>query len=392
MEIVSIDTYIVGTPAPHRGGKNWVFLKLTADDGTVGWGECNWTEYRERTLVQLIEDMTDPFILGTDPFEIEDLRARLYRGSHFLHVPGPLHAQVVGAVEMACWDLVGKAVGEPIHKLLGGKLNERLRSYTYLHSGWNPPEPPEKAAEVAADYVDQGFTAVKFEPFYPEDGPSDFSLKELEYAAEVVEAVRDAVGNECDILVGTHGQLHTQAAIRFADKIEAYDPLWLEEPVPPENVDEMAKVADSTTIPVATGERLLTKHQVSAVLEADAAQIIQPNVGMNGLLESKKIAGLCESQYVQIAPWMYCGPVAGAANLHLAACSPNFLIQEGIGKWDGFHAELLEDPIEWEDGFVHPPTDPGLGITVDESVLEEHSRNPLAAPEDRYQYQRHEIE
>jgi 2-dehydro-3-deoxyphosphogalactonate aldolase len=390
MAIAAVDTYVVGTPSPHKGGKNWVFLKLTDEDGTVGFGECNWTEYRAHTLVQLIEDLEKEFIIGTDPFEIEDLRARLYRGSHFLHVPGPLQAQVVGAIEMACWDIAGKQVEKPVYKLLGGKLNDELRSYTYLHWGWNPPEPPEKAGEVAAEYVEKGFTALKFEPLYPQDGPRDYSLEDLEYAASVVEAVREAVGDRCDILVGTHGQMYTQTAIRLAERIEKYDPLWLEEPVPPENVTEMAKVADATNIPVATGERLLTKHQVENVLQADAAQIIQPNVGMNGILESKKIAGMCESQYTQIAPWMYCGPVAGAANLQLAACSPNFLLQEGIEQWGGFHAELLEEPIEWADGYVKPPSGPGLGIEVDESVLEAHAHQPLPAPEDRHHYQHHE--
>ncbi|WP_158059588.1 mandelate racemase/muconate lactonizing enzyme family protein [Halorussus halophilus] len=390
MAIAEVDTYVVGTPPPHKGGQNWVFVKLTADDGTVGFGECNWTEYRAHTLVQLIEDLEEEFIIGTDPFEIEDLRARLYRGSHFLHVPGPLHAQVVGAIEMACWDIAGKQVGKPVYKLLGGKLNDELRSYTYLHWGWNPPESPEKAAEVAAEYVEKGFTALKFEPLYPQDGPRDYSLEDLEYAASVVGAVREAVGDRCDILVGTHGQMYTQTAIRFAERIEKYDPLWFEEPVPPENVNEMAKVADATNIPIATGERLLTKHQVENVLQADAAQIIQPNVGMNGILESKKIAGMCESQYAQIAPWMYCGPVAGAANLQLGACSPNFLLQEGIEQWGGFQAEILEEPIEWKDGYVRPPTGPGLGIEVDESVLKEHAHNQLPAPGDRHHYQHHE--
>lgn len=388
MTIAEVDTYVVGTPSPHKGGLNWVLVKLTTEDGVVGWGECNWTEHRAKTMVQLVEDMEEEFIIGTDPFEIEDIRARMYRGSHFLHVPGPIHAQVVGAIEMACWDIVGKAVGKPVHRLLGGQLNDEIRTYTYLHWGWDPPEPPEKAAQVAREFVDEGFTAVKFEPLYPQDGPKDYSLEEIDYAVSVVEAVREAVGDECDILVGTHGQMYPQTAIRFADRIEQYDPLWLEEPVPPENPREMAKVAESTTIPIATGERLLTKHQVQNVLDADAADIIQPNVGMNGILESKKIAGMCESQYVQIAPWMYCGPVGGAACLQLAACSPNFLIQEGIEKWGGFQAEILEDPIEWEDGYVTPPSGPGLGVEVDESAIEGRDHNPLPAPGDRHHYKR----
>ena len=172
--------------------------------------------------------------------------------------------------------------------------------------------------------------------------------------------VREAVGDRCDLLFGTHGQFTPAGAIRLAQRLEQYDPLWFEEPTPPEMPEEMAKVARGTSIPIATGERLTTKYEFSRVLETGAASILQLNLGrVGGLLEAKKIAGMAEAHYAQIAPHLYCGPVVGAANIQLSACSPNFLVLEGIRDWGGFHAEILKTPIEWEDGYVIPPTAPG---------------------------------
>jgi 2-dehydro-3-deoxyphosphogalactonate aldolase len=165
----------------------------------------------------------------------------------------------------------------------------------------------------------------------------------------------------------------TSSAIRLAKRLEQYDPLWLEEPVPPENVDEMARVARSTSIPIATGERLTTKYDFARLLTKQAASILQMNLGrVGGILEAKKIAGMAEAFYAQIAPHLYCGPVVGAANVQIAACSPNFLIQESIMTWGGFHAEILKTPMTWEDGYIIPPTAPGLGVELDEAVAEAH--------------------
>ena len=163
------------------------------------------------------------------------------------------------------------------------------------------------------------------------------------------------------------------SAIRLARRIERYDPLWFEEPTPPENPREMARVAAHTSIPIATGERLATKHEFARVLEAGAAAILQMALGrVGGLLEAKKIAGMAETYYAQIAPHLYCGPIEGAANIQISACTPNFLILEGIKDWGGFHAEILKTPIGWEEGYVIPPTAPGLGVELDEAVAAAH--------------------
>ena len=282
---------------------------------------------------------------------------------------------------MACWDIIGKAAGKPIYELLGGQIHERLRSYTYLYAEDRDGDDrvftdPDLAAERALEYVDAGFTAVKFDPTggYSAFDPRQPSMETLDRSELYVSRIREAVGSRADLLFGTHGQFTASGALRLAQRLEPYEPLWLEEPVPAEMPEEMARVAAGTTIPIATGERLATKYEFARVLQSGAARILQMNLGrVGGLLEAKKIAGMAEAHYAQIAPHLYCGPVVGAANIQLAACSPNFLILEGILDWSGFSADVLTTPIRWEAGYVIPSGEPGLGIELDEAVLEAHT-------------------
>lgn len=380
MKVVDFKTYIVGVPAPYKGGINWVFIKLTTDDGLEGWGECNVPTRREKTLVTYMEELCEQFIINkADPFDIEKIWKTLYEGGdcHFFRHPGTLASQANAAIEMACWDIVGKALNQPVYNLLGGKYNEKVRAYTYMHFQWTPGESAKKAGEVAAKLVEQGFTALKLDPIAPlVPQPREISLDELKYSEDVIKNIRNAVGNKCDILIGTHGQFTTHSAIRFIKRLEQYDPLWFEEPVPLENIDEMARIAGHTDVPIATAERLATKWEIRLLLEKQAAQIIQVNVGLNGIMEAKKIAGMAEAYFAQIAPWMYCGPIAAAANIQLDVCSPNFLIQEGIEKMDGFYAEILKEPIKWEKGYFIPPTKPGLGVELNEKVLVKYPPHP----------------
>ena len=234
---------------------------------------------------------------------------------------------------------------------------------------------PDLSAQRAAEYVKRGFTALKFDPAgrFASFDPRQPSLERLELSETFCRKLREAVGGEADLLFGTHGQFTVSGAIRLGKRLEKYEPLWFEEPVPPEMPEEMAEVARAVHIPVATGERLTTKYEFARVLETRAASILQMNLGrVGGLLEAKKIAGMAETRYAQIAPHLYCGPVVGAANLQLAACSPNFLILESILDWGGFHARILKTPIRWEDGYVIAPTAPGLGVELDEAVAEAH--------------------
>lgn len=377
MKITDVKTFLVGTPPPHLGGNNWLFVKVETDEGLVGYGECNATFDREKTLIQMIKDFSDMYVIGSDPFKVELLWETLTSGGHhYMRHGGMITTQAASAIEMACWDIIGKALNQPVYNLLGGKYNDRIRAYTYLE-GWHCSSSPETVGELFMKYVEMGFTAVKFdpvEPIYP--APRDLSLKDLQYAEDCVRSAREAVGNKCDIIIGTHGQLTTHAAIRLAERLEQYDPMWFEEPVPLENADEMARVAQHTTIPIATGERLCTKYEFVPLLEKQAAQIMQIHLGLNGILEAKKIAGMCQTHYAQIAPWMYCGPIAAAAAVQIDTCSPNFLIQEGLGTWTGFDSMIVKDYIKYENGFVTPPTAPGLGVELNEKVLAKYPPNP----------------
>jgi galactonate dehydratase len=378
VKITDVKTYVVENPPPHYGGPYWVFIKLTTDNGIEGFGEAYCVPFHPQIVALMIEDVCERYVVGSDPFKIERLWRIIYSSGYTQH-PDLSLVGVLSAIEMACWDIIGKELDKPVYELLGGKVHERLRSYTYLYPQASDKtdvySDPDLAAERAAEYVKQGFTAVKFDPVGPYSAfdPRQLSLEALERAEAFVKNIREAVGSKCDLLFGTHGQMTTSSAIRLAKRLERFDPLWLEEPVPPENVKEMARVARSTSIPIASGERLTTKYEFARLLENQAASILQMALGrVGGILEAKKIAGMAEAHYAQIAPHLYCGPIEGAANIQIATCSPNFLIQEGIKTWSGFHAEILKEPIRWEEGYIIPPTKPGLGVELDEEVAAKH--------------------
>jgi len=378
MKITDVKTYVVENPPPHYGGLYWVFIKLTTDNGVNGFGEAYSVPFHPQIVARMIADVYERYVMGFDPFKIERLWRIIYSSGYTqrsdLSIMG-----VLSAIEMACWDIIGKELDKPVYELLGGQVHEKLRAYSYLYpqetdktSVYNDPE---LAAERAAQYVKKGFTAVKFDPVRPYSAfdPRQLSLAALEHAEKFVKLLRDAVGSKCDLLLGTHGQMTASGAIRLAKRLEKFDPLWFEEPVPPENMEEMAWVACSTSIPIATGERLATKYEFARLLKMQAASILQMALGrVGGILEAKKIAGMAEAHYAQIAPHLYCGPIEGAANIQIDTCSPNFLIQEGIETWGGFHAEILKDPIRWEEGYIIPPTKPGLGVELDEEVAAMH--------------------
>jgi 2-dehydro-3-deoxyphosphogalactonate aldolase len=380
MKIVDAKTYVVGNPPPHYGGRYFIFLKLTTDSGVTGFGEVYAATFGPDTVARMIEDVCARHVLGADPFKIETLWRKVY-GSGYTLRPDLSLVAVLSGIEMACWDIIGKELGKPVYELLGGRVHETLRSYTYLYPETDDPadtrvyDDPDTAAEQAAKYLAQGFTAVKFDPAGPYSvfDPRQPSLEDLARSEAFVRKLREAVGTEADLLFGTHGQFTPAGAIRMARRIEPYDPLWFEEPVPPESPEQMARVARATSIPIATGERLTTKYEFARVLETGAAAILQMALGrVGGLLEAKKIAGMAEAHYAQIAPHLYCGPIEGAANIQISACSPNFLILESIQTWGGFHAEILKQPIEWQDGHVIPPSEPGLGVELDEDVAAAH--------------------
>jgi 2-dehydro-3-deoxyphosphogalactonate aldolase len=378
MKLTDIKTFVVGNPPPHNGSRYFIFVKLITDGHVEGVGEAYCVPFEPHLVAKLIEDVFERFVRGSDPHDIEALWRRVYSAGYTQH-PDLTLMGVLSALEMACWDIVGKEAGQPIYKLLGGRVHERLRCYTYIYAREGDRtdvyRDPDLAAERAAEYLAQGFTALKFDPAGPYsafDG-RQLALTDLERCERFMRQLRAAVGNRADLLFGTHGQMTAAGAIRLARRLEPYDPLWFEEPVPPDAPEEMAKVARATSIPIATGERLATKYDFGRLLDAQAAAILQMNLGrVGGILEAKKIAAMAEVRHVQIAPHLYCGPVVGAANIQLATCSPNFLILEGIERWDGFHADVLKKPIQWQEGYVIPPTGAGLGVELNEDFIAKH--------------------
>lgn len=383
MKIVEIKTFVFGNPPPTIGGRYFIFVKLTTDGGVIGYGEAYNAAFDPHVTAKMIEDLAERYLVDHDPHDIETFWRRCY-GSGFTQRPDTSLMGCVSALEMACWDIIGKEADQPVYKLLGGLVHETLRTYTYLYPKSGSVYPKEKinayndpdlAAEAAVACVKQGFDAVKFDPAGPYtvfDGHQP-RLEDIDLSVRMVKAVREAVGNKADILFGTHGQFTPAGAVRLAKAIEPFDPLWFEEPVPPDSVEAMAEVARKTSIPVAAGERLTTKFEFARVIEQRAAAILQPNSGrVGGILEMKKIGAMAEPHHIQIAPHCYCGPIVAAANIQAAATMPNFLILEAIKTFDGTHEKLLKKKIEWHDGHVIPSKEPGLGVELDETFVEAH--------------------
>lgn len=384
MKITGLKTFIVGNPSPFAGGRYFIFLKLVTDTGIEGVGEVYSASFAPKVVEAMIRDIFEYHLLDSDPFRIETFWRNAY-GRGYSQRPDISLMGVISGLEMAMWDIIGKATDKPVYELLGGKVHERLRSYTYIYPDFEAGEhaysnskaysDPDTAAERALHYMKQGFTAVKFDPAgaYSTFDPRQPSLERIEISRNFCKRIREAVGTSCDLLFGTHGQFTTSGAIRLGKALEPYLPLWFEEPTPPEMPEQMAEVARAVSIPISAGERLTTKYEFQRVLQLGAASIIQMNLGrVGGILEAKKIAGMAETHYAQIAPHLYCGPIVGAANIQVSACSPNFLILESIERWDGFQARLLKKPIQWEDGYVIPSSEPGLGVELNEEVALAH--------------------
>ena len=375
MKVKDIETFAVANPPPSFGGRYFLFVKVTSDDGIVGWGEVYAAAVGAKAQLAVVEDVFARHCAGLAPHEVERMKRRAY-SSGFTQRPDPTVMGAFSGIEMACWDIVGKAAGKPVHALLGGKVHERVRAYTYLYprDGQDPAEfynSPQMSAEAALAFVDEGWTALKFDPAgaYTVFDPHMPSLADIERSAAFCRAIREAVGTRADILFGTHGQFTPAGALRMAAAIAPYDPLWFEEPVPPDNAPAMGRVAQASHVPVAAGERLTTLQEFARLLENGVA-ILQPALGRaGGLWEAKKIAALAEAHQAQIAPHLYCGPVEALANVAFACTLPNLLIMEAIRDFSGFHAELLETPIQVEDGHILPSDEPGLGHVVNEEVV-----------------------
>ncbi|ATG34546.1 putative d-galactonate dehydratase [Phaeobacter piscinae] len=377
MKLQDLDIIVTAPPAPGWGGRYWILVKVTTDTGITGWGECYAASVGPDAMTHVIRDVFERHMLGMNPENIEWMFRRAY-SSGFTQRPDLSVMGAFSGLEIACWDILGKDRDRPVHALTGGRMNDRLRAYTYLYplphhdidAFWNTPE---LAAESAIAAVEKGYTAVKFDPAgpYTTRGGHMPAQSDITQSVAFCRAIREAVGDRADLLFGTHGQFTPAGAIRLGQALEPYEPLWFEEPTPPDLVADMARVADRVRIPVATGERLTTKAEFAAIMRAGAAEILQPALGRSGgIWETKKIAAIAEVFGAQMAPHLYAGPVEWAANIQLAASIPNLLMIETIET--PFHAALIKQGITVEDGFVIPSDAPGLGIEVDEDLARAH--------------------
>jgi L-alanine-DL-glutamate epimerase-like enolase superfamily enzyme len=379
MKLRDLEILHVAPPPPGWGGRYWTFVKVTTDDGIVGWGECYVSTVGPKAMTAVIEDVFDRHMRGENPENIELMFRRAYSAG-FTQRPDPTVIGAFAGLEIACWDILGKARNRPVWALLGGLMNERIRSYTYLYPEPGPLDPnfwvdPDAAAQAAALAVERGFTAVKFDPAGPYTirGGHHPAMSDISRSVAFCAKIREAVGDRADLLFGTHGQFTTPGAVRLGQAIEPYLPLWYEEPVPPDNLAEFAEVARHVRIPLATGERLSTKAEFGALLRLGGVKILQPALGrVGGIWEAKKIAAMAEVFNAEMAPHLYAGPIEWAANIHLAASIPNLLLAETIQTGGAFHLALIKNSITWEDGYIHAPTAPGLGIEVDEALCRAH--------------------
>jgi galactonate dehydratase len=334
----------------------WVFVKMHTDADLIGWGEAT-LEGWSHSVASAVEQMGQ-YLVGKDPRRIAHHWQAIYRGGFYRG--GPLLVSALSGLEEAMWDITGKSLGAPVHQLLGGAVRERIRVYAHVRSTGTDDY------AGAAEPVAQGFTAVKTALFRGTEFMEDPAF--VARVAERMEKLREAVGEEVDVGIDFHGRVSPALAIRLAGALEPYQPMFIEEPVLPGDVDELARVARSTRVPIATGERLFTKWGFREVLEKQAAAILQPDLShAGGILECREIAAMAEARYAAIAPHCPLGPVALAACLQLDACTPNLLCQEQVNLGEGY----LREPFVVRDGYIDVPTGPGLGIEVDEEALSE---------------------
>ena len=351
----------------------WIFVKLSTDEGIDGWGEMI-SGTKTETVVAGAYEVGERFLLGQNPFEIERLFQEMHR-SFFRG--GPIHGTIVSGLEMALWDIKGKALNVPIYELLGGVARDRIKVYS-----WIGGDRPDDVAEQAQDRVDRGFTAVKMNA--TEELHYIDSYVKIEEVVERVASIRERFGNKLDIGIDFHGRVHKPMAKVLAKALEPYHPMFLEEVVLPENEEHFKEVAQLVATPLATGERLYTRWQFKTLFQQGAIDVIQPDVALcGGIMEMRKIAAMAEAYDVAVAPHAPYGPVALAATLQVDSCTPNVFIQEqslGIHYNKGF--DLLDfvknkEVFQYKDGYVEIPSKPGLGLEMDEDRVRDISQEGL---------------
>ena len=363
MKVTKVVTFLV-----HPGtGKNWLFVKIETDEGIHGWGEYYTQADRDRSIEIHVQQLTR-YLVGRNPFAIKHFTFMAYHDFAGKRGAMDLYSAVSG-IEHALWDIAGKALGTPVYNLLGGPCRDKIRVYA---NGWSG-KTKEEAAQRAKTLVAQGFSAMKFDPF-PDPWRTHISREDELAAVEYVAAVREAVGPDIDLLIEVHRRLAPVHAIRVARMLEEYTPFWYEEPVSARNVDALAEVRRNIDLPVVTGEELYTKAEFREVFEKQAADILNPDVGnCGGILELKEIAAMAEPYLVVMSPHNYNSTtMALAATVQACAVMPNFLITEYFVNFTEMGDEISDSALKPENGYIKLPTEPGLGVELDEAALARH--------------------
>jgi len=371
VKITAIRTRIVNAEM-----RNWVFVKVETDQpGLHGWGEAT-LEWKTRAVVGAIEDLA-PLIVGRDPRDIEQA-VRAMKKQSFWRL-GAVAMSAISGIEIALWDILGKELGVPVWRLLGGKVRDKVGVYTHLGLGdmravYETLE-VDPLVERACAVVEGGYRAFKavFIPYTHFHAP----LPEIDKVARLMDALRSAVGPEIEIMVDFHGRpASVGAALAYVDALTPGRPMFVEEPLPPGDTTGLAAIAARTSVPIATGERLVERTEFTDLVTSRAVSVIQPDIcHCGGLLEAKKIAAIAETFGIGVAPHNPLGPIAGVAALHFAVSTPNHVIQEEMVGAVPWYFDVVQGPIRMIDGFWQVPDGPGLGIEVDEA---ECARHPFA--------------
>lgn len=361
MKITHFETFLT-----NAGLRNYLFIRLYTDNGLTGVGEAS-LEWQEKTVETLCHEWVADRVIGRDPFDIEAVIGGMVRDQY---QGGATVMTAISGVEIALWDLIGKACGQPVYRLLGGRCQRRIPAYA---NGWyGGARNPKEYAELAQEAVKRGYKALKFDPFGT--AWKDLDEGEAELSEEMVAAIRQAVGPEVGLMIEYHGRLSVGTAVTMIRRLERYTPTWSEEPVAPESIDLLAEVKKQVTGPIAAGERLYTLADFYRLVSLRACDVVQMDIAhCGGLTISKKIAAMAATQDLRIAPHCSVGPVALSAALHFAVSTPNFMIQEAFGEFDvPWRNDLVcgWNPVRNGEFFVSEQ--PGLGVELNEGVIAAH--------------------
>jgi len=367
------DLKIVLSAPPRPGGWNWIFLKIMTDSGIYGWGEASLQE-KDAGVIAEIETFRK-FLIGQDPFQIEHIWTSLHR--RVTWTGGAVTMSAISAIDLALWDIKGKALGVPVYELMGGKVRDKVKLYA---NGWFNGSSPEEYARDAKATADKGYKAMKLYPF---GGPQVPTPERIQLGVDRVAAVREAVGPNVEVGVDVRNALNIWGARRVAKKLEPFDLMFMEEPILYDNSTTLVELARETPVPIAVGERLYTRWEFREVLEKNAVDIIQPDIcHAGGISELKKIAAMAETYYVTLAPHNSNGPISTVASLHLDMMINNCFMQELILRFLDRYNEVLTEPLEVVDGHCAPPAGPGWGTDLREDVLAQYppkEYNPVSS-------------